>query len=127
MNYISVDVIRKEIEELKNALYLDSDNKTSYMFGERLLQKILNSQEYDGEIYCNVRHKRLKEDACNFIADYFEYYYDTPYDEIDFSKFDIDYLVEQFEEKEDEGYSFNQTWHEIVENYMSDFDEEDLK
>ena len=49
MNYVSVDVIKKEIEELKNAIDRDPDNDTTYMFGQYLLQKILKSQQYFDE------------------------------------------------------------------------------
>ena len=44
MNYVSVDVIKKEIENLKDAIDKDPEDELSFMFGQYLLQKILKSQ-----------------------------------------------------------------------------------
>ena len=44
MNYVSVYVIKKEIENLKDAIDKDPEDELFFMFGQYLLQKILKSQ-----------------------------------------------------------------------------------
>ena len=48
-----------------------------------------------------------------------------PYDIDDeqLSKYDYDYLVEEYERKDDCNWAFNDTWSNIVSDYMEDFEE----
>lgn len=77
-------------------------------------------------IYLKVKHALLYEDAKIFITDYLaEKMECNPWDIEDeqLSKYDYDYLVHEFEEKEDCNMAFNDTWNEIIENYIEDFEE----
>jgi hypothetical protein len=77
-------------------------------------------------IYLKVKHALLYEDAKIFVTDYLaEKMECNPWDIEDeqLSKYDYDYLVNEFEEKEDCNMAFNDTWNEIIENYIEDFEE----
>lgn len=122
MNYVPVDVIKKEIEDLNEII--TPDNEMYIMFSQNLLQKILKKQKSEN-IYYDIRHEILKEDARNFIADYMRDEYGVlDSADIDFSQYDIDYLVYDFEEREDPNISFNDTWDEVIRDYMYDFEKD---
>lgn len=122
MNYVPVDVIEKEIEDLNENI--TPDNEMYLMFGQYLLQKILKKQKSEN-IYYDIRHEILKEDARNFIADYMRDEHGVlDSADIDFSQYDIDYLVYDFEEREDPNISFNDTWDEVIRDYMYDFEKD---
>lgn len=75
-------------------------------------------------IYLKVKHALLYEDAKIFITDYLaEKLGCNPWGIGDeqLNKYDYDYLVNEFEEKEDCNVAFNDTWNEIIENYIEDF------
>jgi hypothetical protein len=77
-------------------------------------------------IYLKVKHALLYQDAKIFVTDYLaEKMECNPWDIEDeqLSKYDYDYLVNEFEEKEDCNMAFNDTWNEIIENYIEDFEE----
>lgn len=77
-------------------------------------------------IYLKVKRALLYEDAKIFVTDYLaEKMGCDPWDIKDeqLNKYDYDYLVNEFEEKEDCNMAFNDTWNEIVENYIEDFEE----
>ena len=78
-------------------------------------------------IYLEVKHELLLEDALNFIKDYLEAndwdLFDLDNDDYIAEKYDLEYLVQQFEEKESYS-SFDNAWKNIIENYMEDFEED---
>ena len=78
-------------------------------------------------IYLKVKHALLYEDAKIFVTDYLaEEMGCSPWDIEDeqLNKYDYDYLVNEFEEKEEMTSDFNDAWKSIVENYMEDFEED---
>ena len=77
-------------------------------------------------IYLKVKRALLYEDAKIFVTDYLaEEMGCNPWDIEDeqLNKYNYDYLVNEFEEKEDCNVAFNDTWNEIIENYIEDFEE----
>lgn len=85
---------------------------------------MIDNKKY--EIYLEVKHDLLVEDARNFIIDYLIDKYDCYADEldIDWDKYDLEYLVSQFEDREDGDISFNETWRNIVADYIDDIEED---
>ena len=78
-------------------------------------------------IYLKVKRILLYEDARIFVTDYLaEKMGCNPWDITDeqLNKYDYDYLVNEFEEKEEMTSDFNDAWKSIVENYMEDFEED---
>ena len=76
--------------------------------------------------YLKVKHALLLEDARAFVTDYLADKMECePYDIDDdmLSKYDYDYLVEEYERKEDCNVAFNDTWDEIIVKYLEDFEE----
>ena len=76
--------------------------------------------------YLKVKHALLLEDARAFVTDYLADEMDCePWDIDDevLAKYDYDYLVEEYERKEDCDWAFNDTWKNIVSDYMEDFEE----
>lgn len=84
----------------------------------------MTNTEY--KIYLKVKHEFLKEDARYFITDYLAEKNDCDPSDITnemLDKYDYDYLASEFEENEDCNVAFNDTWDEIIEKYMEDFEE----
>lgn len=76
--------------------------------------------------YLKVKHALLLEDARAFVTDYLaDERGCEPWDIDDevLAKYDYDYLVEEYEHKEDCNWAFNDTWKNIVADYMEDFEE----
>lgn len=79
-------------------------------------------------IYLKVKHALLYEDAMNFVTEYLADKNNCFADElegINWDKYDYDYLVNEFEEKEEMTSDFNDAWKSIVENYMEDFEDDE--
>ena len=79
------------------------------------------NEEY--ETYLKVQHEFLLEDARNFVADYLANEQDIDPDDIDdeeIEKYDLEYLVKRYEEEQDCDVAFNDTWRNIVEEYMEE-------
>ena len=74
-------------------------------------------EEY--EIYLKVQYALLLEDARNFVADHLE----VDEDDECLDGYDYDYLVKEFEKRQDCNLAFNDTWWATVEEYMEDFEE----
>ena len=87
---------------------------------------MIDNKKYN--IYLEVKHELLLEDAKNFIKDYLAETHccnswDIDDDEIE--KYDIEYLVQQFEEKEEYSSPFSELWENLVSDYMEDFEDEE--
>lgn len=85
-----------------------------------------SNEEY--QVYLKVQHALLLEDAINFVAMYIADMrgvasFDVDDDEIE--KYDLEYLVSEYERRQDCNVSFNDTWESVVEDYMEDFEEEE--
>ena len=82
------------------------------------------NDEYN--VYLKVKRALLLEDARIFVTDYLaDKMGCEPYDIDDeqLSKYDYDYLVEEYERKDDFNWAFNDTWSNIVSDYMEDFED----
>ena len=75
------------------------------------------SEEY--KTYLKVKHELLLEDARNFVADHLE----CDEDDEQMDKYDYEYLVSEYERREDCNVAFNDTWWSVVEEYMEEQDE----
>ena len=113
--------IMKDIEEW--AEYRIKDFKYDIVVKE--IKMGYTADEY--RIYLKVKHALLYEDAKIFVTDYLaEEMECNPWDIEDeqLNKYDYDYLVNEFEEKEEMTSDFNDAWKSIVENYMENFEDD---
>ena len=77
------------------------------------------------ETYLKVQHELLLEDARNFVADYLEYHDEHELSDEEFESIDFEYLVNEYEHRQDFTIPFSDTWEAVVEDYMYDFFDED--
>ena len=79
------------------------------------------------ETYLKVQRELLLEDARNFVADYLEYHDEHELSDEEFESIDFEYLVNEYERRQECTIPFSDTWESVVEDYMYDFfeDEED--
>lgn len=79
------------------------------------------------EIYLEVQHEYLLEDARNFVTDFLAREKDCDPDDItdeELDKYDYEFLVEQYEHYQNCNVAFNSTWESVVADYMSDLEED---
>lgn len=82
------------------------------------------SKEY--EIYLKVQHEILLEDARNQVIDYIELTLDREdWTDEELDRYDYEYLVAEYERREDCNVSFNDTWESVVSDYMEDFEDDE--
>ena len=78
---------------------------------------MFTKEEY--QTYYKIQHKFLLEDARYYVADYLE----LDVDDESLDKYDYEYLVQDYQDREDCNVSFNDTWQSVVSDYLADFDE----
>lgn len=124
--YDRMDVLDKKAE--KEGLYFDRDFDP-YGLGYTemrdildsntdLLRDIIEEAESDRDVYYKIQHDFLLEDARNFVADHLE----CDEDDEQLEKYDYEYLVSEYERRQDCNVAFNDTWWSIVEEYMEEQD-----
>lgn len=88
---------------------------------------ILNLAVDSYDVYRQVQHEFLLEDAHNFVRDYIANEQDRDPDEIDDEEiegYDYEYLIKQYEDKQDCNVAFNDTWESVVSDYMEGLEED---
>ena len=78
----------------------------------------------DYEIYRKVQHEFYLEDARNFVREYLENVDDRALDVDDITEeeldgYDYEYLVSEYENRQDCNVAFNDTWHGVVRDYFT--------
>ena len=70
------------------------------------------------EIFFKVQREFWKEDARYQVENYIEWKDDEKFDNFDYNTVDWDYLVNEFEDKQDCDVSENDTWYNIIDRYF---------
>ena len=129
MKYVAFDKLMKIRDEIVNSDPTDKEGKLMRIGMINAITQIIPYAEELNECssYYKKKHEFLLEDAKCFVANYIANKNNCDVDDIDeeeLNKYDYEYLVNEYEDKEDSNISFNEMWEIIVENYMDDFDEE---
>lgn len=85
---------------------------------------ILNLAVDSYDVYRQVQHEFLLEDAHNFVRDYIANEQDRDPEDIDdeeIEQFDLEELVALYEDRQSCDVAYNDTWQTVVEYYMEDY------
>ena len=120
MKYIPFDKVVEIYNRISGHVPHNKTIRAAQDYALMVLNEVMESQtelnEYD--VYRKVQHDFLLEDARNFVADHLE----CDEDDEQMEKYDYEYLVSEYERREDCNVAFNDTWWSVVEEYMEEQD-----
>lgn len=127
MKYIPLENVVEIYNRIDSFVPKNKELRTARCSMLNVLNEVLSySVEVDKEnIFREIEHAYRLEDARNFVADYLAWKHDCDTDDItdeELDGYDYEYLVEQYEDRQDCNVAFNDTWQAVVEDYFEDMD-----